>query len=118
MTPRLTMALVAVVAMVSAACGSSPTEPAMVRTGSLVLVVTQPCSLSGAVFVSLESGELGTIQMPGETSFTVPAGRHTLSFRRGNQVFGAAGSAGQVEIVSGGTVRLTDPLGACIDASH
>ncbi len=121
METRLAAILLAAAIGFTTACGSSPTEPASgpaASTGSLVFVVSQPCALGGAVSVLLDGTELGVLQVPGETRFSVRAGTHSFAFRRGTEIFAAAGAAGQVEVVAGGIATLTDPLGVCVAPPH
>jgi hypothetical protein len=116
MTSRLAGFLLAAIIGLATACGSSPTEPASSLTGSLVFVVTQPCSLAGTVSAFLDGRELGVLQVPGESRFIVSSGSHALSFKRGNQMVAFSGTAGLVEVGAGAVVTLTDPLGVCVSA--
>ena len=103
-----------VVALLAAACGNTPTEPTSApTTGNLVITLTQPCSLPGSVSAVAGSTQLGVLLVPGQNTFSLPAGTYYLSFVRGEHVFGAPG---QVQVPAGGTVVVTDPPGACMSA--
>ncbi len=103
------------VALLASACSNTPTEPSAVpATGNLVISLTQPCSLPGSVSVLAGSTHLGTLVVPGQNSFSVPAGSYSLSFVRGQDVFGAPG---QVQVSPGGTVVVTDPPAACMSTT-
>ena len=118
MKVRLATILVAATTTLTTACGSSPTEPVSSParpTGTLVIVVTQPCALEGTVSVFLDGTELGVLIVPGETRFPVPTGTHSFFLRRGASFFAAAGTD-QVQIVAGGITTLTDPIGVCVSS--
>ena len=100
------------VSLLAAACGNSPTEPsATPATGSLVISLTQACPLPGSVTVLAGSTSLGTLVIPGNNTFSLPAGSYSLAFVRGQETFGATG---QVQVPAGGSVVLTDPPAACM----
>ena len=98
-------------------CGTSPTEPVSTpATGSLIIRLTQPCSLPGSVAAYAGNTYLGTLVMPGDNTFSVPAGSYSLSFVRGQDTFAAAGQP-LVQVPAGGVVVATDPPGACVATS-
>ena len=112
-----TLAAFSLVAMslLAAACGNSPTESsALPATGSLVISLTQPCPLAGSVTVLAGSTSLGTLVMPGNNTFSLPAGSYSLAFVRGQETFGASD---QVQVPAGGSVVVTDPPAACMSAA-
>ena len=103
------------VALLASACSNTPTEPsAAPTTGNLVISFTQPCSLPGSVSVLAGGTQLGVLMVPGQNTFAVPAGSYSLSFVRGEHVFGAPG---QVQVPAGGTVVVTDPPAACMSTT-
>ncbi len=104
-----------VVALFAAACGNTPTEPTSApSTGNLVITLTQPCSLPGSVSAVAGSTQLGVLLVPGQNTFSLPAGSYYLSFVRGEHVFGAPGL---VHVQAGATVVVTDPPGVCMSAT-
>jgi hypothetical protein len=105
--------------LVLLSCGNSPTEPmqAQPQQGNVVITVSQPCALPGSLEFSLQGRPTTVVAVPGETRLSAPAGRYTFSFRRGDEVFGRAGSAGSIDIVAGGTTTLADPPEACMATS-
>ncbi len=109
--PILAPVLIAV-GLFATACGDTPTEPSSpVTTGSLQIHLTQPCALPGSVSVSANGRQLGTLAVPGQNTFSVPAGSYSLAFVRGQDVFAGPGP---VQVPAGGTVVVTDPAGACM----
>ena len=118
--PRL---VCAVAAAALAACGSSPTEPTSSSSSgpqtSLRIVVSR-CDLGGSVTVHTESGVLGTLQTPGDATFYLSPGPHSLNWERGNEIVGGSPASGPVDLLgtipSGSTasITLTDPPGACL----
>ena len=117
-----------IAALALAACGSSPTEPTMSAVGpqtTLRIVVTK-CDLGGSVIVATESAILGMLPTPGEATFFLSPGPHSLIFQRGNQVFGGPAIVGLYlqdalqKIAPGGTASIvaTDPPGACFAIQH
>jgi hypothetical protein len=110
----LSLVLVALVSF-AAGCSDSPTESSSVPTsGNLVINLTQPCPLTGTVSAFAGNTPLGTLVVPGNNTFSVPAGSYSLSFLRGQEVFGASG---QVRVPAGGTTVVTDPPAACMATS-
>jgi hypothetical protein len=106
-----------------AACGSSPTEPTSSKSSgaqTTLRVVVTKCDLGGSVTVHTELGVLGTLQTPGDATFSLPPGPHNLWWQRGNQNFGGSSLNGAGDpvgaIPSGGTASITlaDPEGACM----
>ena len=118
--PRL---LCAVATVVLAACGSSPTEPTSSKSSgpqtTLRIVVTK-CGLGGSVIVHTESAALGTLQTPGDATFMLSPGPHSLNWQRGNETVGGSILNGEGDpvgsIPSGSVVSITlsDPEGACV----
>lgn len=118
--PRL---VCAVAAAALAACGSSPTEPTSSSSSgpqtSLRIVVSR-CDLGGSVTVHTESGVLGTLQTPGDATFYLSPGPHSLNWQRGNETVGGSilnGEGDPVGSIPSGSVvsiTLTDPEGACV----
>jgi hypothetical protein len=107
----LASSLVAVV-LLATGCSDTPTEPSSApTTGNLVISLTQPCALPGSVSVDANGRPLGALVIPGQNTFSLPAGSYSLSFVRGQNVFGGTG---QVQVPAGGTVVVTDPPGACM----
>ncbi len=105
----------AAVALLAVGCGRTPTESSSVpTTGNLVISLTQPCPLPGSVSVIAGGTRLGALAIPGQNTFSVPAGSYSLSFVRGQDVFGASG---QVQVPAGGTVVVTDPPAACMSTT-
>ena len=101
-------------ALGAARCGTSPTEPVSTPVaGSLVIRLTQPCTLPGSVTAYAGNTHLGTLVMPGDNVFSVPAGSYSLSFVRGQDTFAAAGQP-PVQVPAGGVVVVTDPPAACM----
>jgi hypothetical protein len=100
------------VALLAAGCGDTPTESSSApTTGNLVISLTQPCALPGSVSVHANGTSLGALVIPGQNTFSVPAGSYSLSFVRGQNVFAGTG---QVQVPAGGTVVVSDPPGACM----
>ncbi len=98
--------------LLATACGDTPTEPSsLVANGNLQIQLTQPCALPGSVSVSANGMQLGTLAVPGQSTFSVPAGSYSLAFVRGQDVFAGPGP---VQVPAGGTVVVTDPAGACM----
>ena len=113
--PSVLAAFLAAVALIPAGCGNTPTESSSVpTTGSLVISVTQTCPFPGSVTVLAGSTRLGALVMPGQNTFSVPAGSYSLSFVRGQETFGASGL---VQVPAGGTVVVTDPPAACMSTT-
>jgi hypothetical protein len=115
----------AAVAVALAACGSSPTEPTSSKSSgpqTTLRVVVTKCDLGGSVAVYAESGLLGTLQTPGDSTFVLSPGPHHLTWQRGNQVFGGdilngtGDPVGSIPSGSVASITLTDPEGACIAA--
>ena len=113
-----------IAALALAACGSSPTEPTMSAVGpqtTLRIVVTK-CDLVGSVIVATESAMLGTLPTPGEATFFLPPGPHSLQFRRGNQEFAGSDISQDAlrSLAPGATASIVamDPLGACMTTQH
>lgn len=113
-----------IAALALAACGSSPTEPTMSAAGpqtTLRIVVTK-CDLGGSVIVATESAMLGTLPTPGEATFFLSPGPHSLNFQRGNQVFGGSDTSQDAlrSLAPGTTASIVamDPLGACMTTQH
>ncbi len=103
------------VAVLAAGCGDTPTESSSApSTGNLVISLTQPCALPGSVSVQASGRSLGTLAIPGQNTFSVPAGSHSLSFVRGQNVYAGPGP---VQVPAGGTVVVTDPPGACLSTT-
>ncbi len=103
------------VSLLAAACGNSPTESSTVpATGSLVITLTQPCMLPGSVTVLAGNTSLGTLVVPGNNTFSLPAGSYSVAFVRGQETFGASG---QIQVPAGGSVALTDPPAACMSTA-
>ena len=103
------------VALLTAGCGDTPTESSSVPSaGNLVISLTQPCALSGIVSVHASGRSLGTLAIPGQNTFSVPAGSYSLSFVRDQNVFAGPGP---VQVPAGGTVVVTDPPGACMSTA-
>ncbi len=108
----LLASLLTTVALIPAGCSNTPTESSSVpTTGSLVISVTQTCPFPGNVTVLAGSTRLGALVVPGQNTFSVPAGSYSLSFVRGQETFGASGL---VQVPAGGTVVVTDPPAACM----
>jgi hypothetical protein len=102
-------------ALLAAGCSDTPTESSLApTTGNLVISLTQPCALPGSVSVSASGRPLGALVIPGQNTFSVPAGSYSLSFVRGQNVFSGPG---QVQVPAGGTVVVTDPPGACMSTT-
>ena len=113
--PSLLASLLSAVALTSAGCSNSPTESSSVpTTGSLVISITQACPFPGSVTVLAGSTQLGALVVPGQNTFSVPAGSYSLSFVRGQETFGASGL---VQVPAGGTVVVTDPPAACMSTT-
>lgn len=109
--PILASALIAA-GLFATACSDTPTEPSSpVVNGNLQIQLTQPCALPGSVSVSANGRQLGTLAVPGQSTFSVPAGSYSLAFVRGQDVFAGPGP---VQVPAGGTVVVTDPAGACM----
>ena len=114
-TPSLLAPLLVAAALILPACSDTPTESSSVpTTGSLVISVTQACPYPGSVTVLAGGTPLGALVVPGKNTFSVPAGSYSLSFVRGQEVFGASG---QVQVPAGGTVVVTDPPAACMSTT-
>jgi hypothetical protein len=109
---RLPLTVLAVLVLSASACSDTPTESSLApSTGNLLIRVTQPCPLVGTVDVFAGNQRLGTLVMPGDTTFSVSAGSHSLSFVRGQETFG---SNSLVQVPAGGTAVVTDPPDACM----
>ncbi len=113
----------AVAAVALAACGSSPTEPTSSNSSgpqTTLRVVVTKCDLGGSVTVHTELGVLGTLQTPGDATFSLPPGPHSLSWQRGSQNFGgsilngAGDPVGAIPPGSTASITLADPEGACM----
>jgi hypothetical protein len=113
----------AVAAVALAACGSSPTEPTSSNSSgpqTTLRVVVTKCDLGGSVTVHTELGVLGTLQTPGDATFSLPPGPHNLWWQRGNENFGGSPASGILDLLgtipSGSTASITlmDPPGACL----
>ena len=110
-SPLLAALVLAVAVLLPAGCSDTPTEPTVEpAAGRLVISFTQPCPLAGSVAALAGGTPLGTLVIPGNNTFSLPAGSYSLSFVRGQDTFGASG---QVLVPAGGTVVVTDPPGAC-----
>ncbi len=116
--------VIASVTALLAACGSSPTEPTNtqgLRTTVKITVTT--CELGGSVVVLSDGGGAPvTLLTPGEATLSLTPGPHSLSYQRGNQVFG-----GDVLLIGGNTlgtlppgttasIAILNPPGACMAA--
>ena len=113
--PSILAASLVAAALLAAGCGDTPTESSSApTTGNLVISLTQPCALPGSVSVHADSRSLGTLAIPGQNTFSVPAGSYSLSFVRGQNVFAGPGP---VQVPVGGTVVVTDPPGACMSTT-
>jgi hypothetical protein len=113
--PSLLASLLTAVALIPAACSDTPTESSSVlTTGSLVISITQACPFPGSVTVLAGSTRLGALVVPGQTTFSIPAGSYALSFVRGQETFGASGL---VQVPAGGAVVVTDPPAACMSTT-
>ena len=113
--PSLLPALLAAIALITASCSDTPTESSSVpTTGSLVISLTQTCPLPGSVTVQAGSTPLGALVVPGQNTFSVPAGSYYLSFVRGQEAFGASAL---VKVPAGGVVVVTDPPAACMSTT-
>lgn len=109
---RLSLPILAALVLCVSACSNTPTESSSVpTTGNLLIRVTQPCPLVGTVDVLVANARVGTLMLPGDSAFSVPAGSYSLSFARGQEVFA---SAGLIHVPAGGTAVVTDPPGACM----
>lgn len=101
--------------LLATACSDTPSEPSSsISAGNLQIQMTQPCALPGSVSVSANGRPLGTLVVPGQSTFPVPAGSYSLAFVRGQDVFAGPGP---VQVPAGGTVVVTDPAGACMAAT-
>lgn len=104
------------VLFLAVACSTSPSEPSTpVKTGTLILI-TGPCSLTSAVHLMVDGADVGAINVPGQTQFTVPAGRHTITFLRDGHILAGDGliPGGQgLLVLEGGSVTISNPPGAC-----
>lgn len=108
-------------AILLVACGTSPTEPTIAQgpRTTLKITVTQ-CDLGGSVVVSADGfgNAPVTLLTPGEATLSLTPGPHSLSFQRGNQVFGGnvVGGDPLSAIAPGATASITlvDPPGACM----
>ena len=118
MTTRLHLGALSVAMVLGAAgCGNSPTEPsASPAMGSLVIRLTQPCPFEGSVTAFANNTRLGVLAVPGDSTFSIPAGSYSLSFVRGQQTFAASGQV-PVQVPAAGVVVATDPAGACMSTT-
>ena len=115
----------AILSIAALRCSNSPTEPSpLAKTGTLILM-TQPCGLSGSVELVVGGVNLGPVAVPGETRFTVPAGRQNFGFLRNGTVFSGSpanladpGSGGVLIIPDGGSVTLANPPGVCMSVPN
>lgn len=107
------------------ACGSTPTEPTNASGPRTTLKITvTKCDLGGSVVVKADGfgNTPGTLFTPGEATLSLTPGPHSLSFQRGNQVFGgtvlvAGGAADPLGAIPPGataSIALVDPPGACL----
>jgi hypothetical protein len=82
-----------------------------------LVLVTTSCPLSSPVYLALDGGgNFGQIQIPGETRFEVPAGRHTLAFIRNGAIYVGPETLTGIVIPNGASVTITDPPGVCVEA--
>ena len=109
------------------ACGSSPTEPTSSQgPRTTVKITVSRCDLGGSVVVLSDGGSAPvTLPTPGEATLSLTPGPHSLSYQRGNQVFGGAvnviGTADPLRAIPPGataSIVLVDPPGACFVAPH
>lgn len=118
--------LLAAVAGAVVGCGSSPTEPASSSARTTLRIVVHQCDLGGSVVVRADDGTNGTLMTPGELTLMLTPGPHSVSYQRGNEVFGGSvsTSGGTIDplhaIPPGSTasIALVDPPGACTAVAH
>jgi ABC-type Fe3+-hydroxamate transport system substrate-binding protein len=113
------------VTVLLAACGSSPTEPTSSQgPRTTVKITVTKCDLGGSVVVLSDGGSAPiTLPTPGEATLSLTPGPHSLSYQRGNQVFGGnvIGTADPLGTIPPGataSIVLVDPPGACFAAPH
>ena len=84
------------------ACGSTPTEPSSQAARTTLRITVTRCDLGGSVVVRADDGTSATLMTPGEATLMLSPGPRSLSYQRGNEVFGGNASVGS---------GMTDPLG-------
>jgi hypothetical protein len=118
--------LVFAVAAAVVACGSSPTEPSSNAARTTLRITVSRCDLGGSVVVRADDGTYATLMTPGEATLMLAPGPRSLSYQRGNEVFGGSVSVsggmtdplGAIPPGSTASIVLVDPPGACIAVSH
>lgn len=108
------------------ACGSSPTEPSSNTARTTLRITVSRCDLGGSVVVRADDGTYGTLMTPGEVTLMLAPGPRSVSYQRGNDVFGGnvSASGGMTDPLSAippgstASVALVNPPGACTAVAH
>ena len=108
----------AAVLSASLGCGTSRTTATRLSSedGTLVVILTQPCSTAGTASVVVDGNDIGQLKVSGSSSFSIPPGSHQLRFRRGN----GWSARERLVVPPRETLTLNDPPGACtfVDPSY
>lgn len=91
---------------VEKALSASPAADASGESGTLVVTVTKPWPRGGITEVFVDGRPVGRLVNAGSLSVPLPAGLHTVRFRRDSQ-----STSHGITIRSGETTSLIDPLG-------